>query len=146
RILPAPPRILPTIVCLRKSAQTITGTHVCGHPKAGVQGGTERCYGAGGEEMATSSLHEPMECRDAPAERLEQVPRRPGPKSHDHCRHRDEPLELARCRHASPRREPWNKGKLIGQKPPLRPKHVWSIRPDCRWTGARATWRCSISQ
>jgi len=23
---------------------------------------------------------------------------------------------------------PWNKGKLIGQKPPLRPKHVWSIR------------------
>src|SRR5215469_11837958 len=27
-----------------------------------------------------------------------------------------------------PRRELWNKGKLIGQKPPLRPKHVWSIR------------------
>src|SRR5262249_44708797 len=26
------------------------------------------------------------------------------------------------------RREPWNKGKLIGQKPPLRPKHVWAIR------------------
>jgi integrase len=25
-------------------------------------------------------------------------------------------------------REPWNKGKLIGQKPPLRPKQVWSIR------------------
>jgi len=25
-------------------------------------------------------------------------------------------------------REPWNKGKLIGQKPPLRPTHVWSIR------------------
>ena len=22
---------------------------------------------------------------------------------------------------------PWNKGKLIGQKPPLRSKHVWSI-------------------
>ena len=40
--------------------------------------GTERFYGAGGEEMATSSLHEPMECRDAPAERLEQIPRRPG--------------------------------------------------------------------
>src|SRR5262249_34665296 len=28
---------------------------------------------------------------------------------------------------STPRREPWNKGKLIGQKPPLRPKHVWSI-------------------
>ena len=25
-------------------------------------------------------------------------------------------------------RVPWNKGKLTGQKPPLRPKHVWSIR------------------
>ena len=25
-------------------------------------------------------------------------------------------------------REPWNKGKLVGQKPPLRPKQVWSIR------------------
>ena len=24
--------------------------------------------------------------------------------------------------------QPWNKGKLIGPKPPLRPKHVWSIR------------------
>jgi integrase len=28
----------------------------------------------------------------------------------------------------SPTRTPWNKGKLIGAKPPLRPKHVWSIR------------------
>jgi len=26
------------------------------------------------------------------------------------------------------KREPWNKGKLTGAKPPLRPKHVWSIR------------------
>jgi hypothetical protein len=25
-------------------------------------------------------------------------------------------------------RTPWNKGKLIGAKPPLRPTHVWSIR------------------
>jgi integrase len=29
--------------------------------------------------------------------------------------------------HKSPR-VPWNKGKLIGAKPPLRSKHVWSIR------------------
>ena len=28
----------------------------------------------------------------------------------------------------APKRTPWNKGKLIGAKPPLRPKHVWSIR------------------
>ena len=27
-----------------------------------------------------------------------------------------------------PSRMPWNKGKLIGAKPPLRPKHVWAIR------------------
>lgn len=26
------------------------------------------------------------------------------------------------------RRPPWNKDKLIGAKPPLRPSHVWSIR------------------
>jgi integrase len=26
------------------------------------------------------------------------------------------------------RNVPWNKGELIGAKPPLRPKHVWSIR------------------
>jgi len=25
-------------------------------------------------------------------------------------------------------KRPWNKGKLVGAKPPLRPKHVWSIR------------------
>ena len=28
----------------------------------------------------------------------------------------------------SPKRVPWNKGKLTGAKPPLRPKQVWSIR------------------
>jgi integrase len=28
----------------------------------------------------------------------------------------------------SNKRAPWNKGKLIGARPPLRPKHVWSIR------------------
>jgi hypothetical protein len=27
-----------------------------------------------------------------------------------------------------PRQTPWNKGKLIGSKPPLRTKDVWSIR------------------
>src|ERR1700704_5279415 len=29
---------------------------------------------------------------------------------------------------ATTSRTPWNKGKLIGAKPPLRPKHVWAIR------------------
>ena len=27
-----------------------------------------------------------------------------------------------------PIREPWNKGKVIGARPPLRPKHVWAVR------------------
>jgi len=26
------------------------------------------------------------------------------------------------------RREAWNKGKLVGQKPPLKPKEIWAIR------------------
>ena len=29
---------------------------------------------------------------------------------------------------AATSRTPWNKGKLIGAKPRLRPKHVWAIR------------------
>jgi integrase len=29
---------------------------------------------------------------------------------------------------AVPKRIPWNKGKLIGPRPPLRQKHVWAIR------------------
>ncbi len=32
-------------------------------------------------------------------------------------------------------RVPWNKGKLIGPKPPLRSKHVWSIRTRLRVEG-----------
>jgi hypothetical protein len=31
--------------------------------------------------------------------------------------------------------KPWNKGKLIGAKPPLRPKHVWSIRTKLQVAG-----------
>ena len=29
---------------------------------------------------------------------------------------------------ATQHREPWNKGKLVGQKPPLKPKDIWAIR------------------
>jgi hypothetical protein len=29
---------------------------------------------------------------------------------------------------ACPLRLPWNKGKITGPKPPLRPGHVWAIR------------------
>ena len=34
-------------------------------------------------------------------------------------------------------RTPWNKGKLVGAKPPLRPSHVWSIRTKLQIEGKR---------
>jgi len=33
------------------------------------------------------------------------------------------------------KRVPWNKGKFTGAKPPLRPKHVWSIRSKLQAEG-----------
>ena len=33
------------------------------------------------------------------------------------------------------KRVPWNKGKLIGAKPPLRPSHVWPIRTKLQMQG-----------
>ena len=33
------------------------------------------------------------------------------------------------------KRYPWNKGKLTGAKPPLRPKHVWAIRTKLQIEG-----------
>lgn len=36
---------------------------------------------------------------------------------------------------STPRRQPWNKGKLIGAKPPLRASHVWSIRTKLQLEG-----------
>jgi hypothetical protein len=32
-------------------------------------------------------------------------------------------------------RVPWNKGRLTGATPPLRPKHVWSIRTKLQIEG-----------
>jgi hypothetical protein len=37
--------------------------------------------------------------------------------------HNDENFTLS-----LPKRTPWNKGKLIGPKAPLRQRHVWAIR------------------
>lgn len=34
-------------------------------------------------------------------------------------------------------RPPWNKGKLIGAKPPLRPSHIWSIRTKLQMAGRK---------
>src|SRR5881394_4164826 len=33
------------------------------------------------------------------------------------------------------KRVPWNKGKLTGAKPPLRPRHVWAIRTKLQIDG-----------
>ena len=35
----------------------------------------------------------------------------------------------------APKHIPWNKGKLTGAKPPLRPKHVWAIRTKLQVEG-----------
>ena len=34
-------------------------------------------------------------------------------------------------------RQPWNKGKLIGAKPPLRLKHIWAIRSRLQLAGRK---------
>lgn len=39
-------------------------------------------------------------------------------------------------------RYPWNKGILVGQKRPLQPKNVWSIRVRLEMSGA-IHWRSS---
>ncbi len=36
---------------------------------------------------------------------------------------------------ASHQRQPWNKGKLIGPKPPLQARHVWAIRTRLQLAG-----------
>ena len=36
---------------------------------------------------------------------------------------------------SQPSFQPWNKGKLIGQKPQLQPKHVWAIRTKLQLDG-----------
>ena len=35
------------------------------------------------------------------------------------------------------KREPWNKGKFTGAKPPLLPKHVWAIRTKLQVEGRK---------
>ena len=40
-----------------------------------------------------------------------------------------------RVAQAQPIRIPWNKGKLIGAKPPLRTRHVWAIRTKLQVEG-----------
>jgi len=39
--------------------------------------------------------------------------------------------------HSGTDRQPWNKGKLIGAKPPLRLKHIWAIRSRLQLAGRK---------
>jgi hypothetical protein len=41
---------------------------------------------------------------------------------------------------------PWNKGRLIGQKRPLKPKEVWAIRVRLSSNSADVISLCSISR
>ena len=43
----------------------------------------------------------------------------------------------AAAAHKPTRRSPWNKGKLVGAKPPLRPSHVWSIKTKLQIEGRK---------
>jgi hypothetical protein len=40
-----------------------------------------------------------------------------------------------------PKHVPWNKGKIGGAKPPLRPNHVWSIRMKLQVAEGRSKFR-----
>ena len=42
------------------------------------------------------------------------------------------------------RRAPWNKGKLIGQKAPLKLKEIWAIRVRLQLEIGAASLHCSL--
>lgn len=45
---------------------------------------------------------------------------------------------------AAAQQVPWNKGKLVGQKPPLRLKEIWAIRIRLQLAKKPGNWRCTI--
>lgn len=42
------------------------------------------------------------------------------------------------------RKPAWNKGRIVGQKRPLMPKHVWAIRVRLEIAEMSGTSRCSM--
>lgn len=44
------------------------------------------------------------------------------------------------------RRVPWNRGKFIGQKPPLKLREIGQSEQDFRWRRTSGNSRCSIPQ
>jgi hypothetical protein len=54
------------------------------------------------------------------------MPRRSSPdRSREGAVGSEETIMLDSNQPSVPRRDPWNKGRLIGQKRPLKPKDVW---------------------
>jgi integrase len=43
--------------------------------------------------------------------------------------------EVSNIVESASKQVPWNKGRIVGAKPPLRPKHVWSIRTKLQVEG-----------
>ena len=59
----------------------------------------------------------------------DRMPRRPwSDRSREGAVGSEETIMLDSNLPSVPRRDPWNKGRLIGRKRPLKPKDVWSIR------------------
>jgi hypothetical protein len=57
------------------------------------------------------------------------IPRRPwSDRSREGAVGSEETIMLDSNQPSVPRRDPWNKGRFIGQKRPLKPQDVWSIR------------------
>lgn len=53
-------------------------------------------------------------------------------------------MEHAHC--TASIREPWNKGKLVGQKAPFKLKEIWAIRVRLQLAGRRRELALSISR
>jgi hypothetical protein len=43
------------------------------------------------------------------------------------------------------RHEPWNKGKIVGQKAPFKVKDIWALRVRLQWETGCGNSRSSIS-
>jgi integrase len=46
-----------------------------------------------------------------------------------------------------PLKKPWNRGRIVGAKPPLKPKHIWAIRQqlkNAQWIRDLALFNCAI--
>lgn len=44
------------------------------------------------------------------------------------------------------RREPWNKGKIVGQKAPFKPKEIWALRVRLQMESSRSEYSHAVAQ